>query len=118
GLGRACRAGGCGAACRADRLSRRRSRGGPVMSRREGGASPVSFPVHVARLPKKGTTVAIEADAEQRAALADVHGLRAVDRFVATLEVVPWKQGGVRVAGRVTADIVQDCVVTLEPVAA
>lgn len=88
------------------------------MSRREGGASPVSFPVHVARLPKKGTTVAIEADAEQRAALADVHGLRAVDRFVATLEVAPWKQGGVRVAGRVAADIVQDCVVTLEPVAA
>ncbi len=79
-------------------------------------ASPVSFPVHVARLPKTGTHVAIEADAEQRAALARLHGLGAVDSFVVALEVTPWKQGGIKVEGRVTAGIVQDCIVTLEPV--
>jgi hypothetical protein len=78
--------------------------------------SPVSFAVNVARLPKKGLPVVIEADAAQRAALAAAHGLRAVERFAATLDVNSWKKGGVRIAGRVRADIVQDCIVTLEPV--
>lgn len=88
------------------------------MSRHETGASPVSFPVHVARLPRKGMVVTVEADEAQRAALAGVHDLLAVDGFSATLEVTPWKQGGVRVEGRVAAAIVQACVVTLEPVEA
>lgn len=88
------------------------------MSRHPDGDSPVSFAVHVARLPKDGMSVAVEADAAQRAALAAAHGLLAVERFVAPLEVVAWKKGGVRVTGRVEADIVQQCVVTLEPVAA
>lgn len=79
--------------------------------------SPIAFPVHVARLPAKGMTVTVEADMAQREALARAHDLLAVDRLVATLEVVPWKKGGVRVAGRVEAAVVQACVVTLEPVA-
>lgn len=79
-------------------------------------ASPVSFPVHVARLPKKGMKVTIEADPAQLAALAAAHGLPAVKRFRAELDVTAWKKGGVRVAGRVEARIVQDCIVTLDPV--
>lgn len=88
------------------------------MSRRSDDESPVSFSVHVARLPKMGMTVTVEADEAQRLALAAAHGLEAVEGFVAPLEVTAWKKGGVRVAGRVEADIVQRCVVTLEPVAA
>lgn len=88
------------------------------MTARSGSASPVSFPVHVARLPKNGMTVTIEADAAQRAALAQAHGLVAVERFLAELDVAAWKRGGVRITGRVTADVVQECIVTLEPVAA
>lgn len=80
-------------------------------------ASPVAFPVHVARLPARGMTVTVEADEAQRTALAAAHGLRAVARFVATLLVESWKKGGVRVTGRVEASVVQDCVLTLEPVA-
>lgn len=79
-------------------------------------ASPVSFLVHVARLPKKGMRVAIEADAAQRDALAAAHGLSAVERFHAELDVTAWKRGGVKVAGRVEAKVVQPCVVTLDPV--
>lgn len=79
---------------------------------------PFSFPVHVARLPKNGMSVTIEADEAQREALARAHGLRSVERLVARLEVTAWKGGGVRITGRVSADIVQECVVTLEPVAA
>lgn len=78
--------------------------------------SPVAFLVHVARLPKSGMTVTVEADAEQRAALAAAHDLREVASFRAILDVTAWKRGGVRVAGTVRASIVQDCIVTLEPV--
>lgn len=78
--------------------------------------SPVSYPVHVSRLPRKGMAVRIEADAAQRALLAAVHGLRSVESFIAQIEVSAWKKGGVRVSGKVEARIVQDCIVTLEPV--
>ena len=86
------------------------------MTRSHGDASAIAFPVHVARLPKSGMQVTIEADAEQLKALAAAHGLNAVERFVATLDISTWKKGGVRVAGRVQAKVVQECVVTLEPV--
>jgi hypothetical protein len=77
--------------------------------------SPVSFPVHVARLPQKGVSLTIEADSVQLAALAEEHGLLSVKDWRAELEVKPWKRNGVKIAGRVRADIVQACVVTLDP---
>ena len=80
--------------------------------------SPVSFLAHVARLPQKGLPVVIEADEAQRQALAAVHGLLSVEGFRADLMVEPWKRHGVRVTGRVEADITQQCVVTLEPLEA
>ncbi|MBX3597211.1 MAG: DUF177 domain-containing protein [Rhizobiaceae bacterium] len=59
--------------------------------------------------------VEIVADQEQRAELAQIHGLERVDALSATLMVSPWKRNGVKVTGTVTADVVQTCVVTLEP---
>jgi hypothetical protein len=80
--------------------------------------SPISFEVSVARLPKKGMPVVVEANERQRAALADIHGLVAVGALRAELTVSGWRRNGVRVEGRVVADIVQSCVVTLDPVEA
>jgi hypothetical protein len=80
--------------------------------------SPVSFAVHVARLAQKGVRVVVEADPAQRAELAAEHGLLSVVAWRADLQVVPWKRNGIRVDGRVAADITQACVVTLESVAA
>lgn len=78
--------------------------------------SPVSFLVNVARLPQKGQSVVIEADASQRAALAEAHGLLSVERYRADLVVTKWKRNGIKVSGRVKAEITQACIVTLEPV--
>ncbi|RUM98634.1 DUF177 domain-containing protein [Pseudaminobacter arsenicus] len=78
--------------------------------------SPVSFKANVSRLPAKGLPVVIEADERQREALAAEHGLEKVESYRAELMVTPWKRNGVKVAGRVIADIVQACVVTLEPI--
>ena len=80
--------------------------------------SPVSFNASVARLPQKGMPVIIDADARQRKALAEAHGLVSVERFHAELLVAPWKRNGVKVSGHVEADITQECVVTLDPLQA
>lgn len=79
-------------------------------------SSPVRFDIHVARLPKKGMQIAIEATERQRRQLASIHGLGSVESFRADLLASGWKRNGVQVTGRVQADIVQACVVTLEPV--
>jgi len=75
----------------------------------------LKFPVSVQHLPQKGVTVTIKADERERAALARDHGLEAVKSFEATFQVMPWKKQGVKVRGRIDAEIVQACVVTLEP---
>ena len=80
--------------------------------------SPVSFKANVGRLPHKGLPVVIDANAEQRAALAVEHELLSVENYRAELLVAPWKRNGVKVSGRVEADITQACIVTLEPVVA
>lgn len=79
-------------------------------------ASPVSFKIDVSRLPAKGLAVELEADDAQRAELAARHELRAVNAFGFTLRVSPWKREGAQVVGRVSADITQNCVVSLDPV--
>lgn len=78
--------------------------------------SPVSVEVAVARLPKNGMPVVIDADEKQRKALAKIHELLDVESFHADLLVSGWKRNGVKVEGRIRARIVQACVVTLEPV--
>jgi len=87
------------------------------MKNPESDRSPISFDVSVTRLPRKGMPVVIEATEPQRAALARVHGLLAVERLHADLTVSNWKRNGVKVEGRVEADILQTCVVTLDPIA-
>ncbi len=77
--------------------------------------SPVSFLVNVARLPQKGMPVTIVADEKQRVRLAEEHGLFAVRSFRAELLVTNWRRNGVKVVGRVDAELVQQCGVTLEP---
>lgn len=80
--------------------------------------SPVSFPVNVARLPQKGMSAVVDADATQRAALAQAHGLLSVERYKADLLITRWKRNGIKVSGRVKAQITQACIATLEPVEA
>ncbi len=70
-----------------------------------------------AHLPATGVEVAIAASAEQRAALAAAYDVKAVDGLAATATLAPAADGLVAVTGRVTADIVQSCVVSLVPVA-
>jgi len=68
------------------------------------------------KLAEAGSLHEIEADAEERQALARRFGLVALDRLSARVAVAPAAGGTLlRLTGQLEADLVQACVVTLEP---
>jgi uncharacterized metal-binding protein YceD (DUF177 family) len=75
-----------------------------------------SRPVEVARIPAEGVEMEIGANEQERAALAAACELVEVKALSATLTLEPGRKGSVTVSGRVVADIVQTCVVSLVPV--
>jgi hypothetical protein len=77
---------------------------------------PWRVPVAVAQLPESGLHSDIEASAVERAALAEIGGLREVLSASASLDVTPSGGGRFHVVGRVRARIGQTCVVTLDPI--
>lgn len=75
--------------------------------------------VTVDRLGEAGLEVAIEAREAERSALAARFGLRALERLVGEARIERIKGGpAVRLRVDWAADVVQSCVVTLEPVPA
>jgi len=75
-----------------------------------------SRPVALARVPPEGREERLTATPAERAALALRFGIPAVNRFSADLRLKPEPGGGIAITGRLSAEVVQDCVVTLEPV--
>ncbi len=78
------------------------------------GPQVLSYRVETGRLPTE--EIVIEADEAQRVALAQSYELQAVHSFRAHVTVVPGTRGSLEVEGRVSARIVQTCVVSLQPV--
>ena len=76
---------------------------------------PFSRIVRVDALPRDGETVTIEANAEERAALAVLLKLPAIESLSATLTITRAARGGARVIGAVHGEVTQTCVVSLEP---
>jgi hypothetical protein len=74
--------------------------------------------VEVDRLPPSGETIHdIAATEPERAALARRFALVALDRLEARVTLVRLAGGLLRLTADLSADVVQECVVTLEPVA-
>jgi uncharacterized metal-binding protein YceD (DUF177 family) len=73
-----------------------------------------SHPVSASEPPSDG--VEIVASEAERNALAAENSLVAVDALTVTATLTPGAKGSVTVDGRVVADIVQTCVVSLVPV--
>lgn len=80
------------------------------------GGSPVSHLVKARSIPKAGIDLTLRADTDQCASLARAHSLELVESFAADLTVKPWQRDGLRLTGELTAEIVQSCVITFEPV--
>jgi len=72
--------------------------------------------VEVSALGPEGQSITVTADESERVALAKRFGLAALERLEARVTAVP-KDGGAAVRIQFTADVIQSCVVTAEPVA-
>jgi hypothetical protein len=79
-------------------------------------ANPWSVPIAVTQIPDTGMHREFDTNSSQRAALADLGGLREVLSASASLDLTPMREGRVHVVGRVKARIGQTCVVTLDPI--
>ncbi|HUO00838.1 MAG TPA: YceD family protein [Bradyrhizobium sp.] len=77
--------------------------------------TPWRVPVAVEDIAEDGKSFALEADAETRAAIAKMAGLRDLPQLAANFDVMRHSTGGLHVIGRVSATVGQSCVVTLEP---
>jgi Large ribosomal RNA subunit accumulation protein YceD len=71
--------------------------------------------VAVEDIPETGEHMMLVADAEMRLAIARMAGLRELPRLEADFALLRQGDGGLRVTGRVSATVGQNCVVTLEP---
>jgi len=80
-------------------------------------STPWRVPVAVEEIADAGQHFDLVADAPVRAAVAKVAGLRELTRFEASFDVTRRGSGGLHVAGKVSANVGQNCVVTLEPLA-
>lgn len=77
--------------------------------------APWRVPVAVEDIAETGARFDLAADDEVRAAIARLAGLRDLPRLQATFEITRQGGDGLRVSGRVSATVGQNCVVTLEP---
>jgi uncharacterized metal-binding protein YceD (DUF177 family) len=82
----------------------------------DAAARPWHYPVAIADVPDAGRHVDLSADAATRAAVAGWAGVGAVLSLDASFDIARHSADGLRVVGRVSAQIVQSCVVTLDPV--
>jgi hypothetical protein len=77
---------------------------------------PWSVPVVAAEVPETGRHVELVPDEATRQAIARVADVVALPRLKATFDLTRHGAEGLRVEGRIAATVVQNCVVTLEPV--
>jgi hypothetical protein len=87
----------------------------PRTNRQKPAERPWSVPVPLAEVPDTGRRVELVADAATRAAVAQAAGVPELSRLQATFDLMRQGTEGLHVAGRVSATVGQNCVVTLEP---
>lgn len=70
----------------------------------------------VVGLEADGRRFRIEAEPAERRALSDRFGIKGIGRLEAEGEMIPAKNGDIRLVARIAGEATQSCVVTLEPV--
>lgn len=72
--------------------------------------------VRLSQVARTGLTLRFEADDRERAEMAGRLVVLSVEHLSAELTVAPWRRDGASLRGRLKAEIVQESVVSLEPV--
>lgn len=73
-----------------------------------------SRPLQVDRVPKAGSTEKLSAEGEELKALAKRMSLPALHALSAEIRATPWRGGGMKLEGHITADLEQVSVISLE----
>jgi uncharacterized metal-binding protein YceD (DUF177 family) len=76
----------------------------------------ISHPVEVVRISATRSEERVEVGADERKALAEALGLVDIPAFSAEFVLRRDRNGVIHVDGRIVAEVVQECVVSLEPV--
>lgn len=74
-----------------------------------------SRPLQVDRVPKLGSTEKLAAEPEELKALARRLKIPALHSLSAEIRATPWRGGGMKLEGHITADLEQVSVISLEP---
>lgn len=74
-----------------------------------------SRPLQVDRVPKAGSLEHITAELPECTALAARMQLPAIHALSAEIRATPWRGGGIKLEGHITADLEQVSVISLEP---
>lgn len=74
-----------------------------------------SRPLQVDRVPKLGSTEKLAAEPEELKALAKRLKIPALHALTAEIRATPWRGGGMKLEGHITADLEQVSVISLEP---
>lgn len=77
---------------------------------------PLARPFRTSDVTPDGVSVQVVTTAEERVAIARFLRILEVRTLSADLLVRPWRGNGFAVSGTITADVVQACVLSLEPV--
>jgi uncharacterized metal-binding protein YceD (DUF177 family) len=73
-----------------------------------------SRPLQTDRVPRAGSTEKLKADPPELKALAKRMNLPAIHSLTAEIRATPWRGGGIKLEGHLTADIEQVSVISLE----
>ena len=73
-----------------------------------------SRPLQADRVPKAGCTEKLKAEAEELKALAKRMKVPAIHALSAEIRATPWRGGGIKLEGHITADLEQVSVISLE----
>lgn len=73
-----------------------------------------SRPLQTDRVPKAGSVEKLSADPQELKALAKRMKLPAIHSLTAEIKATPWRGGGIKLEGHLTADIEQVSVISLE----
>lgn len=72
--------------------------------------------VRLAQLPRDGLALRFDADEAERREIAERLGLLSLEAMTAELVAAPWRREGASLRGRLRATVLQESVVSLEPV--
>lgn len=74
-------------------------------------------PFDLGSIHGNGAEISFEANLEELAQVLDIIGIIGLSRLEGEIKIKPWHKTGFMLVGEVRASAVQECVVTLEPVA-